>query len=41
MDTDEEIGVMKIPCVMFCEHGGRIKVVEERSNGRFNNGRLR
>jgi hypothetical protein len=41
MDADEEISVMKIPCVVFCEHEWEIKVVKEGSNGRFDNGRLR
>jgi hypothetical protein len=39
MDTNEEIGIMKVPCVVFREHGWGIKVVKEGSNGNFDNGR--
>jgi hypothetical protein len=41
MDTDEEIGIMNVPCVVFYEYGWGIKVIKERSNGRFDNERLR
>jgi hypothetical protein len=41
MDTDEEIGVMKVPYVVFHEYGWGIKVVKEGSSGRFDNGRSR
>jgi hypothetical protein len=41
MDTDEEVGVMKVPCVMFREYGWGIKFIKERSNGGFDNGGLR
>jgi hypothetical protein len=37
MDTDEDIGIMKVPCVVFCEYGWEIKVVKKGSNGRFDN----
>jgi hypothetical protein len=39
-DADKEIGVMKIPCVVFREYRRRIKVVEERGDGRVNGRRL-
>jgi hypothetical protein len=39
MDTDEEIGIVKVPCVVFCEYRWEIKVVKEGNNGRFDNGR--
>jgi hypothetical protein len=41
VDTDEEVEVMKIPSVVFREYGWGIKIIKERSNGRFDNGRSR
>jgi hypothetical protein len=38
MDTDEEVGVMEVPGVVFCEYRWRIKIIEERGDGGFDNG---
>jgi hypothetical protein len=40
MDTDEEVGIMTVPGVVFCEYRGRIEIIKERSNRRFDNGTL-
>jgi hypothetical protein len=32
MDTDEEVGVMKVPGVVFCEYRWGIEVIKERSD---------
>jgi hypothetical protein len=40
MDTDEEVGIMKVPDVVFYEYRWRIEIIKERSNRRFDNGML-
>jgi hypothetical protein len=40
VDTDEEVGIIKVPGVAFREYRWRIEIIKERSNRRFDNGTL-
>jgi hypothetical protein len=40
VDTDEKVGIVEVPCMMFCEYRWRVKIVEERGDRRFDGGIL-
>jgi hypothetical protein len=40
VDADEEVSVMEVPCMMFCEYRWRIEIIKERGDRGFDDGML-
>jgi hypothetical protein len=41
VDADEEVSIVEVPGMMFCEYRWRIEIIKGRGDRRFDNGMFR